>query len=54
MPVITYGCADGNSEVTDVSCEVAAECGQLENYEKKVERKDTRRHVSLKLLMESG
>lgn len=54
MPLITYKFADGHSEEIEVSDEVAAAFAQLEKYEKKVERKETRRHVSLNLLMENG
>lgn len=54
MPLITYKFADGHSEEIEVSNEVAAAFAQLEKYEKKVERKETRRHVSLNLLMENG
>ena len=54
MPLITYEFADGHSEEIEVSCEVAAAFAQLEKYEKKVERKETRRHVSLNILMENG
>ena len=54
MPLITYKFADGHSEEIEVSEEVAAAFAQLEKYEKKIERKETRRHVSLNLLMENG
>ena len=54
MPLITYKFADGHSEEIEVSDEVAAAFAQLEKYEKKVERKETRRHVSLNILMENG
>ena len=54
MPLIIYKFADGHSEEIEVSDEVAAAFAQLEKYEKKVERKETRRHVSLNLLMENG
>lgn len=54
MPLITYKFADGHSEEIEISDEVAAAFAQLEKYEKKVERKETRRHVSLNLLMENG
>lgn len=54
MPLITYKFADGHSEEIEVSDEVAAAFAQLEKYEKKVERKEIRRHVSLNLLMENG
>ena len=54
MPLITYKFADGHTEEIEVSEEVAAAFAQLEKYEKKVERKETRRHVSLNLLMVNG
>ena len=54
MPLITYKFADGHTKEIEVSDEVAAAFAQLEKYEKKVERKETRRHVSLNLLMENG
>ena len=54
MPLITYEFADGHTEEIEVSEEVAAAFAQLEKYEKKVERKETRRHISLNLLMENG
>ena len=54
MPTIQYKFADGHKEEIEVSDEVAAAFAQLEKYEKKVERKETRRHISLNLLMENG
>ena len=54
MPLITYKFADRHTEEIEVSDEVAAAFAQLEKYEKKVERKETRRHVSFNLLMENG
>ena len=54
MQVISYKFADGHTEEIEVSDEVAAAFAQLEKYEKKVERKETRRHISLNLLMENG
>lgn len=54
MKTIQYKFADGHTEEIEVSDEVAAAFAQLEKYEKKVERKETRRHVSLNLLMENG
>ena len=44
MPLITYKFADGHTEEIEVTDEVAAAFEQLEKYEKKVERKETRRH----------
>lgn len=54
MQVISYKFVDGHKEEIEVSDEVAAAFAQLEKYEKKVERKETRRHISLNLLMENG
>lgn len=54
MPIIHYKFADGHAEEIEVTYEVAAAFEQLEKYEKKVERKETRRHVSLNVLIESG
>ena len=54
MPIIHYKFSDGHSEEIEVTDEVAAAFEQLEKYEKKVERKETRRHVSLNVLLENG
>lgn len=54
MAIIHYKFADGHTEEIKVTEEVAAAFEQLEKYEKKVERKETRRHVSLNVLMENG
>lgn len=54
MPTIHYKFADGHTEEIEVTDEVAAAFEQLEKYEKKVERKETRRHVSLNVLLENG
>ena len=54
MPIIHYKYADGHTEEIEVTEEVAAAFEQLEKYEKKVERKETRRHVSLNVLLENG
>lgn len=54
MPTILYKFADGHTEEIEVTNEVAAAFEQLEKYEKKVERKETRRHVSFDKLIESG
>ncbi len=54
MPIIHYKFADGHTEEIEVTEEVAAAFEQLEKYEKKVERKETRRHVSLNVLLENG
>lgn len=54
MPTIHYKFADGHTKEIEVTEEVAAAFEQLEKYEKKVERKETRRHVSYERLIESG
>lgn len=54
MPIIHYKFADGHTEEIEVTNEVAAAFELLARYEKKVERKETRRHISLNVLMESG
>ena len=54
MPLITYKFADGHTEEIEVTDEVAAAFEQLEKYEKKVERKETRRHISYDKLLDSG
>ncbi len=54
MPIINYKFADGHTEEIKVMEEVVAAFEQLEKYEKKVERKETRRHVSYERLIESG
>ena len=54
MPIIHYKFADGHTEEIEVTEKVAAAFEQLEKYEKKVERRETRRHVSFDKLIESG
>ena len=54
MPIIHYKFADGHTEEIEVTDEIAAAFEQLEKYEKKVERKETSRHVSLNVLLENG
>lgn len=54
MFIINYKFADGHTEEIEVTDEVAAAFEQLEKYEKKVERKETRRHVSYEKLIESS
>lgn len=54
MPTIHYKFADGHTEDIEVTEDIAAAFEQLKKYEKKVERKETRRHVSLNLLLENG
>lgn len=54
MPTIHYKFADGHTEEIEVTEEVATAFEQLEKYEKKVERKETRRHDSLNVLLDNG
>jgi hypothetical protein len=54
MSTIHYQFADGHTEEIEVTDEVAAVYEQLLKYEKKVERKETRRHISLNALAENG
>lgn len=54
MPTIHYKFADGHTEEIEVTDDIAAAFEQLEKYEKKVERKETRRHISYEKLIESG
>lgn len=54
MSTIHYKFADGHTEELEVTDDIAAAFEQLEKYEKKVERKETRRHVSYERLIESG
>ena len=54
MTLIHYKFADGHMEEIEVTEAIAAAFEQLEKYEKKVERKETRRHISYERLIESG
>lgn len=54
MLYINYQFADGHTEEIEVTEEVAAAFEELQKYEKKVERKETRRHISLDMLKEKG
>lgn len=54
MRIITYTFADGHKEELEVTDEVAEVFYELEKYEQKVNRKETRRHVSLDMLEEAG
>lgn len=54
MSIIHYKFADGHTEEIEVTEEVAAAFELLEKCEKKVERKETRRHISLNMLLDSG
>lgn len=51
---INYKFHDGHTEEIEVSEDVAAAFEELQKYEKKVERKETRRHISLDMLKEKG
>ena len=54
MKTILYTFADGHKEELEVTDEVAEVFCELEKYEQKVNRKETRRHVSLDMLEEAG
>lgn len=54
MKTILYTFADGHKEELEVMDEVAEVFYELEKYEQKVNRKETRRHVSLDMLEEAG
>lgn len=54
MKTIRYKLADGHSVDIEVTDEIAEVYEQILNYEKKVNRKETRRHVSLDLLNDAG
>ena len=54
MTSISYTFADGHKEELEVTDEVAEVFYELEKYEQKVNRKETRRHVSLDMLEEAG
>lgn len=54
MKTILYTFADGHKEELEVTNEVAEVFYELEKYEQKVNRKETRRHVSLDMLEEAG
>ena len=54
MKTIIYTFADGHKEELEVTDEVAEVFYELEKYEQKVNRKETRRHVSLDMLEEAG
>ena len=47
MKTITYTFADGNKKEIEVSDEIAEVFYELKKYDKKVNRKETRRHTSL-------
>lgn len=54
MRTITYVFVDKHRETIEVDDSVAEVYEELLKYEKKVHRKETRRHVSLKKMMEDG
>ena len=54
MKTITYTFADGHKQEIEVSDEIAEVFYELEKYEKKVNRKETRRHTSLQMLEDEG
>ena len=54
MKTITYTFADGHKQEIEVTDEIADVFYELEKYEKKVNRKETRRHTSLQMLEDEG
>ncbi|MFR7933435.1 MAG: hypothetical protein ACLU3R_04715 [Acutalibacteraceae bacterium] len=54
MKTITYEFADGHIENIEVEDDVAEVFAEIEKYEKKVNRKETRRQVSLSKMLEDG
>lgn len=54
MKTITYTFADGRKQEIEVTDEIADVFYELEKYEKKVNRKETRRHTSLQMLEDEG
>lgn len=54
MVYINYKFSAGHTEEIEVTEDVAAAFEELQKYEKKVERKETRRHISLDMLKEKG
>lgn len=54
MKTIRYKLADGRITEIEVKDEVAEVYEQILAYEKKVNRKETRRHISLNLMQEAG
>lgn len=54
MKTITFKFADGTSTTVEISDELAEVYEQIIKYEKKVYRKDTRRHTSIDAMKEYG
>ncbi len=54
MKKITYTFADNHKEEIEVEDSVAEVYEELLKYEKKVNRKETRRHISLETMLEAG
>ncbi len=54
MKTIIYEFADGHKENIEVEDGVAEVFYELEKYEQKVNRKETRRHISLSKMLEDG
>lgn len=54
MTTIHYQFADGHFEEIEVTEEFAIQYAMLEKREKSIERRETRRHVSLEMLHEYG
>ncbi|MBD5131210.1 MAG: hypothetical protein HDT28_01235 [Clostridiales bacterium] len=54
MRIITFKFVDGTSSTVEISDELAEVYEQIIKYEKKVHRKDTRRHTSIDAMKEHG
>lgn len=54
MKTITFKFNDGTTSTVEVTEEIYAEYMRMEREEKNINRAETRRHVSLDLLQESG
>ncbi|MBR1676530.1 MAG: sigma-70 region 4 domain-containing protein [Clostridia bacterium] len=54
MRTITYKFADGHIEHIEVEDDVAEVFAEIEKYEQKVDRKETRRHISLSKMLDDG
>ena len=54
MKTITFKFVDGTSSTVEISDELADVYEQIIKYEKKVHRKDTRRHTSIEAMKEHG
>ena len=54
MKTITYKSADGHIEHIEVEDDVAEVFAEIEKYEQKANRKETRRHISLRKMLYDG